>query len=65
MNLAGLAEWLRRRCCCRSGLRRYVLWGLIAVGALLVILCVPLRFWAAALGVVCILIGVLLILDGR
>jgi len=42
-----------------------VLWGLIAVGALLVILCMPLRFWAAALGVVCILIGVLLILDGR
>ena len=64
MNRWRMVECLLR-CCRQSWIRKCITWALIALGAILVIIFVPMDFWLAALGVVCILIGVMLILDGR
>ena len=62
MNLPHVLECCRRCCCRREKILRYISWGLVAIGAILVICFVPMEFWLVILGIVLILLGVLLIL---
>lgn len=42
---------------CRSKVRRYLGIGITAIGAILLAVFVPLKFWMAILGIILILIG--------